>query len=153
LFAESLDLAGRIGIKRQTAYAMLGLAMARRDGAEPGWFARLHGAADQALADLGETFEPLKGRLAETDRQRLRAAMGAEAFEADYQAGRAQDLVVLAHQAAQRVQAVLEAQPTGAVESGARAAAVPTESMTVLTLRELDVLKLVSQGLSNQEIA
>jgi hypothetical protein len=49
---------------------------------------RLHGAADQALADRGETLQPLEARLADLDRQRLRAAMGAEAFEAEYAAGR-----------------------------------------------------------------
>ena len=82
LFAESLDLARRMGMKRHTAYALIGLALAGRGGAGPGWSARLNGAADQALADLGETIEPLEGRLADLDRQRLRAAMGAEAFDA-----------------------------------------------------------------------
>ena len=91
LFAESLDLARRMGMKRHTAYALIGLAMAGHGGADPGWSARLHGAADQALADLGQTLEPLEGRLADLDRQRLRAAMGAEAFEAEYAAGRTLD--------------------------------------------------------------
>jgi hypothetical protein len=89
LFAESLDLARRIGMKRQSAYPLIGLAMTGRGGSDPGWSARLHGAADQALADLDETLEPLEARLADLDRQRLRAAMGAEAFEAEYAAGRA----------------------------------------------------------------
>ena len=88
LFAESLDLARRMGTKRQTAYALIGLALADHGGADPGRSARLHGAADQALADLGETIEPLEGRLADLDRERLRAAMGGKAFEAEYAAGR-----------------------------------------------------------------
>ena len=92
LFAESLDLARRMGMKAHTAYALIGLALAGRGGADPGWSARLHGAADQALADLGHTLEPLEARLADLDRQRLRAAMGAEAFEAEYAAGRTLDL-------------------------------------------------------------
>ena len=50
---------------------------------------RLHGAADQALAVLGETVEPLEGGLRDLDCQRLRSAMGTEAFEAEYAAGRA----------------------------------------------------------------
>jgi predicted ATPase/DNA-binding CsgD family transcriptional regulator len=151
LFAESLDLAGRIGMKRQTAYALIGLAMARGGGAEPGWFARLHGAADQALADLGETIEPLESRLAETDRQRLRAAMGADAFEAEYRAGRALDLVGVAHEAERRMQVAREAQAADKSATERDSAAFPEP--TVLTLRELDVLKLVAQGLSNPEIA
>jgi predicted ATPase/DNA-binding SARP family transcriptional activator len=88
LFAESLDLARRMGMRSGTAYALLGLAMAGHGGADPGWSARLHGAAVEALADLGETIEPLEARLADLDRQRLRAAMGADAFETEYTAGR-----------------------------------------------------------------
>ena len=68
------------------AYALIGLAMA--DGGL-GRSARLHGAAEQALADLGQTIAPLEGRLRELDGQRLRAAMGTEAFEAEYSAGQA----------------------------------------------------------------
>ena len=79
-------------MKRHTAYALLGLALVGRGGADPGWSARLHGAADQALADLGHTLQPLEARLVGLDRQRLRDAMGAEAFEVEYCAGRAAGL-------------------------------------------------------------
>ena len=87
-FAESLDLARRVRMPASTAYALIGLALAA-DGAEPGRAARLHGAADHALAVLGETVEPLEGGLRDSDRERLRAAMGADAFEAGHAAGRA----------------------------------------------------------------
>ena len=142
LFAESLDLARRMGMKRHTAYALIGLALAGRGGAGPGWSARLHGAADQALADLGETIEPLEGRLADLDRQRLRAAMGAEAFDAEYAAGRALDPA--------QVVAVLGRTDAA---SGQAPVSVSGDAVTVLTPRELDVLKLVAQGLSNPDIA
>ncbi len=88
-FAESLDLARRVQMKASIGYALIGLAMARSNGAEMGRSATLHGAADQALAVLGETIEPLEGRLRERDCQRLASAMGAEAFAAEYAAGRA----------------------------------------------------------------
>ncbi len=98
-FAESLDLARRVQMKASIGYALTGLVMARGSGAEMGRSARLHGAADQALAVLGETIEPLEGRLRELDCQHLGSAMGAAAFEAEYAAGRAltsEEVLVLA---------------------------------------------------------
>jgi predicted ATPase/class 3 adenylate cyclase/DNA-binding CsgD family transcriptional regulator len=145
LFAESLDLARHMGMKTHTAYALLGLALAGRGGSDPGWPARLHGAADQALADLGHPLEPLEARLADLDRRRLRAALGARVFDAEYAAGRALDLgqlLATLGRARQREAAPVN-EPADAV-SGAAA--------SVLTPRELDVLKLVAQGLSNAEI-
>jgi ATP/maltotriose-dependent transcriptional regulator MalT len=152
LFAESLDLARRMGMKANIAYALIGLAMAGRGGADPTWSARLHGAADQALADLGHALEPVEARLASLDRERLRAAMGAKAFETDYAAGRALDLAGAAHQALQGLQAGREAPRASAPVSKPDAAA-SGEAASVLTPRELDVLKLVAQGLSNPDIA
>jgi DNA-binding CsgD family transcriptional regulator len=152
LFAESLDLARRMGMKANMAYALIGLAMAGHGGADPGWSARLHGAADRALADLGHALEPLEERLADLDRQRLRAAMGAKVFEAEYTAGRALDLARAAHQALQAIQAGREAPRAGALASEPDAA-VAGQAASVLTPRELDVLKLVAQGLSNPDIA
>jgi non-specific serine/threonine protein kinase len=164
LFAESLDLARRLGMKANMAYALIGLAMAGRGRAGPGWATRLHGAADQALADLGHALEPLEGRLADLDRQRLRAAMGAEAFEDEYAAGRALGmagmLAALAREdaaggqprAAHQARPGMQAQRTGALVSEPDAA-VSAEAVSVLTPRELDVLKLVAQGLSNTDIA
>ena len=135
-------------MRAATAYALTGLAMGGRGGADPGRSARLHGAADQALADLGETIAPLEGHLADLDRQRLRAAMGDGAFEAEYAAGRTLDLAQVAHEARHGMQAERAGAPGSEPD-----AAVPGTAVTVLTPRELDVLKLVAQGLSNPDIA
>ena len=79
---------------------------------------------------------------------------GDAAFEAEYAAGRVVDSARAADQALQEVQAGRKAQRAGVwpLVSGP-GAAVPDEAMTVLTPRELDVLKLVAQGLSNLDIA
>jgi len=140
LFAESFDRARRAGMKVQMAYALLGLALASRSEADPRWSARLHGAADQAFADLGHAVESLEARLASQDRERLRAEIGTEAFDTDYAAGRALDPASAARQARRGPRAV-------------PSQAVPADDASVLTPRELDVLKLVAQGLSNPDIA
>jgi predicted ATPase/DNA-binding NarL/FixJ family response regulator len=147
LFAESFDLARRAQMRAATAYALTGLAMGGRGRADSGLSARLHGAAHQALADLGETIAPLEGQLADLDRQRLRAAMGAEAFEAEYAAGRILDLAQVL--IAPLPKDASAGRPRGSEPGGAAS----DEAVSVLTARELDVLKLVAQGLSNSDIA
>jgi DNA-binding NarL/FixJ family response regulator len=116
--------------------------MAGRGEADPGWSARLHGAADQVLADLGHALEPLEERLANRDRQRLRSAMGTETFDAEYAAGRALD----------PAQVLAAFQPTDWAAAQMPVAG-PRGAPSVLTPRELDVLKLVAHGLSNPDIA
>jgi len=148
LFAESFDLARRTGARSQVAYGLVGLALAGHGGAGPSWSARLHGVADRVLAELGETLEPLEAGLAAADRERLRAVLGDGAFEAEYTAGRGLD-------PAREADLTRPARLAG--PAGTRASepdvAMPTEAVTVLTARELDVLKLVAQGLSNPDIA
>ena len=95
-------------------------------------------------------------------------APSTRAFEAEYAVGRTLDLArvpaALGHQdaaagqagvadeASQVMQAGREGQRAGALATDLDTA-VSAEAVTVLTPRELDVLKLVAQGLSNADIA
>ena len=91
LFATSLDQARRVGLTASVGYALLGLAITAPSG-EDARSARLHGSADAVLASLGETAEPLEAGLREDHRRGLAAAMGPEAFDREYAAGRALNL-------------------------------------------------------------
>ena len=106
------------------------------------WSAKAWSAAPCSRADQSETMEPLEGRLADLARQRLRATMGDGAFEAEYAAGRTL--------APAQVLATLVRADTAA---GQTRAVISREAASALTPRELDVLKLVTQGLTNPDIA
>jgi predicted ATPase/class 3 adenylate cyclase len=88
LFAESFELARQVRMKAGIAYALIGVAMAG-SSTDPVRSARLHGAADEALAALGETVDSVEARLRDADLQRLRSTLGAAAFDAEYAVGRA----------------------------------------------------------------
>jgi len=145
LFAESLELARRMGMRANAAYALIGLALAARGGADPGWSARLHGAADQALAELGHALQPLEARLADLDRQRLRTAMGDGAFDAEYATGRSLDVA--------RVLTLATDPAAGDGAAPAAPAAPDPLARFGLTAREREVLPLLAAGRSNPEIA
>src|SRR6202020_1190410 len=76
LFGESFDLASRARMRSQGGYALAALALAGHGAAAPGWSARLHGAADEALAEQGSVLEPLEAGLVDLARARLGAPVG-----------------------------------------------------------------------------
>jgi non-specific serine/threonine protein kinase len=102
---ESLRLCQDIGDLREVPYNLLGVALCLSvsDELEPA--ISLHGAADQLIEEIGQSFEPLEDTLREQDRSRLRRLMGKKEFESAYKVGRhltSSQAIELAEQAIQR---------------------------------------------------
>jgi len=86
LFTDAVRAVGRGGDAEILALALLGLALTR---IETETAARLHGAADVVLEQLGFSLEPLESRLRERDHARLRKALGDDSFRSAYTTGHA----------------------------------------------------------------
>jgi hypothetical protein len=84
-FLESLTLAGSVGDVAGEGFALLGLSSADPD---PRRATRLLGASDALLSENDARFQMLEARLRTATVERLRAQLGAAAFETAYADGR-----------------------------------------------------------------
>jgi predicted ATPase/DNA-binding SARP family transcriptional activator/class 3 adenylate cyclase len=103
---ESLRLCQRIGDLREVPYNLLGVALCLTVGGELELAISLHGAADDLIEKIGQSFEPLEDTLREKDCSRLRRLVGKNVFESTYAAGRqltSSQAIELAEQALQRL--------------------------------------------------
>ena len=135
LYEESLGMSIELGDRWVTTISLEGLARTAAATRQPEAAARLLGAADAVRAATGAPrsayFVPLHDRnLAETQ-----ARLGLSAFETAWAAGHA-----LAPEQAP-------------AELGAPAAGAPADRPDGLTARELEVLQLVSEGLTDAQVA
>jgi predicted ATPase len=92
MFDQCLAIARRSGDQLMVAYAQLGRALIATRAGDAKAAATLHGAADAIHARLGTRCDSLETRLRAADLSRLRADLGAAAFQAAYHAGYASDV-------------------------------------------------------------
>jgi predicted ATPase/DNA-binding CsgD family transcriptional regulator len=142
---ESLATARAVGFREvitEALYGLAGVAGARGDQRRA---AVLLGAASRA-GDFGHIFEEFERRLYERTVEAARRALGAEALDAAIEAGRAMTLdeavaFAVGTPSARRVVTLSRTEPAADAD------------LAALSNRELEVLALVAQGLSNEEIA
>jgi DNA-binding CsgD family transcriptional regulator/tetratricopeptide (TPR) repeat protein len=106
--------------------------------------ARLYGAVDGLREMLGQKIAPVYQAEYERELAVSRTALGDDRFFAEWSAGRARPL--------EETIAEALAGFTAATTSGT-AGAAPTAATITLTPRDLDVMRLVTEGKSNQTIA
>jgi DNA-binding NarL/FixJ family response regulator len=142
LFAESLSLEKALDHKPGIARCLVGLgglAIAQDQSLEKAQQAvRLFGAAKALLANAGAQLEPVDEREYQAGLAAARARLSPTAFESAWAAGQALTLE----------QAMDEALPPIPEPE-----AVPATYPADLSEREVEVLRLVAQGLTNTEVA
>jgi serine/threonine-protein kinase PknK len=141
LYAEGLTLAGEVGDEANAAYCLEGLAGLIAETGEPERAARLFGASEALLEAVGAPLYAQVPDRASMERaaDALRSRLGETDFEALWGEGRAMTLE-------QAVECALEPPPP---EETASAPSYPSG----LSAREVEVLKLLAQGMTNSQIA
>jgi predicted ATPase/DNA-binding CsgD family transcriptional regulator len=143
LYVEGLNLAVEVGDKANVAYCLEGLAGLIGHHGEPERAVRLYGASEALLESVGAPLyvHAQDRAIYEKAVETLRSRLGEDAFQAAWAEGR----VMTSEQA---------------VDYALQDMATPTEEPPQhadypagLSAREVDVLKLVAQGLTNARIA
>ncbi len=143
-FAEGLALHRAGGNKEGIVKGLASIAVLATTRRLPQVAARLFAAAEALAEELGYRFALPERAIYERAQRQARAALGEPAFAAARTQGRALDLD----------QAIAEAEATVAAVSGpdSREPTAATASGG-LTAREVEVLRLVAEGLTDQQIA
>ena len=142
LFVEGIAPAMELGYRSNIAYILEGLGIVAGAKGDAGRAARLLGASEALISAIGQrdyTSYEFDRSLYERIEAEARATLGETAFEAAMEEGRAWSQ-------RQAVEYALE-DPRASRENAAPAARAG------LTPRELEVLGLVAQGMSNREVA
>jgi predicted ATPase/class 3 adenylate cyclase/DNA-binding CsgD family transcriptional regulator/tetratricopeptide (TPR) repeat protein len=162
LLISVLDAARATGEKIYVHVAILGLALAVDPSGDPIVAATLHGAADHQYEQTGQAFDAVDERLRASHHARLLDALGAAAFDAASQRGRAlsqAEAIALALSTAKLSTAQPDPAPAPAAPLPV-GATVPTARRpqadgqdAPLSARERQILALLAGGASNAKIA
>jgi non-specific serine/threonine protein kinase len=143
LHAESLNVRGIVVTREDHAHYLAGMATVATGRGRHSLAARLFGAADAVRADPSAQFSLPERLVYDRARATARAKLGETAYAAENAAGRAVSLATALEESK-----TLLANPA----SGSPAAAAPALA-SPLSPRELEILRLLATGQTNQEIA
>src|SRR5215203_7147691 len=139
-FGENLTLSKKLGDKGTMLMSLEGLACVAEAEGETLRAARLFGAAEAQLEEIGYRFVTLEKAVQEPYRSRVRSRLGEAAWEEAHGHGRAMRLDEAIEYALSREK------PTSTLSS-------TPEHPGGLTSREVEVLGLVAEGLTNAQVA
>jgi DNA-binding CsgD family transcriptional regulator len=146
-YEEGLLLARETGNKGKIASCLEGVAGVRAAQGELLQSARLWGAAEALRETIGAPIPPVYRAAYERVVKAARAQFGEKVFTAAWAEGRTMPLEhVLAAQGPVPIRAAIPAEPVTAPP-------VPNASTYGLTAREVEVLRLVAQGLTDPQVA
>jgi predicted ATPase/DNA-binding CsgD family transcriptional regulator len=149
LYEQSLALCRQGGDNWDIACGLEGLASVVAAQGEPIWAARLWGAAEALRESIGAPMPPVERAPHERSAAAVRAHLGEQIFTTTWVQGRAMTPEqVLAAQG--RPVPTIPAPPPPAPPSASPA---PSSAPTGLTAREVEVLRLLAQGLTSAQIA
>jgi predicted ATPase/DNA-binding CsgD family transcriptional regulator len=149
LYEQSLTMAMALGHRGLMAACLQGLAVALTAQAHPLAAARLWGVAATTLQNSVTTFPWVLRVRAARAQARARAQLGDKAFAQALAEGR----TMTAQQALACLSAISPKEPHLSMPSSPTAPTRPAPSPAGLTTREMEVLRLVAQGLTDAQVA
>jgi predicted ATPase/serine/threonine protein kinase/DNA-binding CsgD family transcriptional regulator len=145
MYEESLAIAIQSGDKWLTAVLLEGFGRVVAAQGLPGWAVRLWSVAHYLREAIGTPLSPIERAVQEHSMAVARIQLGGEMFEATWAEGRTMTL-----------EQALTAQGQATI-SIAQSSTPPAKSPATfhdgLTTREIEVLRLVAQGLTNEQVA
>jgi DNA-binding CsgD family transcriptional regulator len=149
LYEEGIAVARKEGNRQTIAFGLEGLARVVAVQGEVSWAARLWGAAETLRETIGAPVPPVERPAYESSVTAARAQLGEKPFAAAWAEGR----LMTPDQALAAREPVMIPTPIPTESSSTPLAKPATTSPSGLTAREVEVLRLLAQGLTDTQIA